>query len=73
MAITTTRHVEFHHAEIIELPIILGDHPATASDPPLTIGWKAQRRTVFNVDFYEAHRPKRQRDLVISSSRRQLL
>jgi hypothetical protein len=68
--------VRFLNIEIIELPIILGDNPSVSNGPPFTVGWDSLRRSTFNIEFYETHRPKRRptpKELVISASGRQNL
>jgi hypothetical protein len=54
---TLKRKVSFNQIEIIELPYTIGDGPATGV--PVTVGWKAQDRTAFGLDFFEQYRPKR--------------
>ena len=69
------KQVGFSTIEIIELPVILGDNPSVSSGAPLTIGWKAQKRIRFQLDFFETHRPKRRSKdkLRMSAEERELL
>jgi hypothetical protein len=51
------RKVSFSAIEIIELPYAVGDGPATGV--PISVGWEAQERSVFSVDFLEQYRSRR--------------
>jgi hypothetical protein len=69
------KRVTFHTIEIIELPMSLGNHPDVSGGPPLTTEWTAQKRTILNIDFFEAYRPAREsaRGLIISKAHREQL
>ena len=51
------KNVSFNQIEIIEMPYAIGDGPSAGA--PISIGWDAQDRSVFTVDFFEQYRPKR--------------
>lgn len=67
------RKVSFNAIEIIELPYAVGDGPATGV--PISVGWEAQERSVFTVEFFEQYRPRRRplEALRLSDERRQYL
>ena len=53
------KSVRFHRIEIIELPIILTDHPSVTRGPPLGVGWDVLRRSVFDFDAHEEQQANR--------------
>ena len=68
-----SNRVSFSQVEIIELPYTIGDGPATGV--PISVGWEAQDRSCFGVDFFEQYRPRRRPKpaLRLSDERRQYL
>ena len=54
-----SKSVRFHQIEVIELPIILTDHPSVTRGPPLGVGWEALRRSVFDFDTHEKRQANR--------------
>jgi hypothetical protein len=68
-----TRQVSFHQVELIELPYCLGDNTACSHGAPISVEWQAQKRTSFDVSFFEEYRPKRRscRMLLLSGSDRE--
>jgi hypothetical protein len=67
-----TKKLSFDKVEIIELAITLGDNPSVSAGAPLTVEWKSQKRTTFQLDFFEKFRPERRSrsSLVISTEDR---
>ena len=68
------RKVWFNRIEINEHPYELGDNPSVSDGAPLTIAWKSQAKTVFEIEYYETYRPSSERrkknDLRLSVSER---
>ena len=65
--------VQFNEVEIIEFPIILGDHPSCEEGPALQMATSCQSRIVVDVEEYEAVRSccrRYSRDLVLSCEER---
>jgi hypothetical protein len=69
------KRVSFNSIEIVEFPMILGDHPACRIGPPVQTSWDAQRRTSIDVDEYELTRcPRRSvEQLHLSSTERSVM
>ena len=55
------RRIHFDRIEIIELPIILGDHPCVQDGPPLSVGWDPQLRFSVSLDRFEQARQQHRR------------
>lgn len=72
-ATMSSKHVSFATIEIFEFPITLGDSPSVSDGPPLTIGWKPQKITALDLDYFEKFRPQRRhrRDLILDTSTRE--
>ena len=65
--------VQFNEVEIIEFPIILGDHPSCQEGPALQMATSCQSRIVVDVEEYEAVRSccrRYSRDLVLTCEER---
>ena len=54
-----TRHVRFSSLEIVELPYTIGDNPCVSDGCPVAASWLSQKKTEFDIDFFERHRPAR--------------
>ena len=54
-----TRHVRFSSLEIVELPYTVGDNPCVSNGCPVAASWLSQKKTQFDIDFFERHRPAR--------------
>ena len=50
--------VSFHHSEFKIYPMTLGENPAAAEGPPMTIGWEPSATHVWNVDDYEEEKER---------------
>jgi hypothetical protein len=74
MAIKQKR-VYFGSIEIVELAMILGDHPACRNGPPVQTSWNAQSRVSVNLDEYELTRTPRRsiQELRLSSAARSIM
>jgi hypothetical protein len=70
-----TRYVRFGSLEIVELPYTIGDNPCVSSGPPIAASWLSQKKTKFDIDFFERHRPARRsrKELVLSTVDRNAL
>ncbi len=55
----TKRKISFHQVEIIELPIVLGDHPCVQDGPPVSVCWIPQLRCVVDLNRFEQLRTQR--------------
>jgi hypothetical protein len=55
------KKVCFDLIQVREMPIILGDNPAVSDGVPITIGWKFQKETTVEVDYFELYRPHRKK------------
>jgi hypothetical protein len=53
--------VTFGRMEVFEHAYELGDNPGVSDGPPLTIGWEAQAKRVFDVAYYETYFPSEHR------------
>ena len=51
--------VSFTCIEVVELPMILGDHPSCRAGPPVQTSWDAQSRESYSLDEYEQSRSPR--------------
>ena len=73
---TTKRKVSFSTINIIELPMILGDHPACSDNFPVQTSWDVSARYEFMINDYERVRETKRRpssDLYLSSLERSIL
>ena len=71
----TMKCVRFSLLEIIELPYTVGDNPCVKGGAPISASWRVQKRTQFDVDFFETYRPRRRTrsELVLSKTDRKAL
>eukprot|EP00339_Tiarina_fusa_P024254 CAMPEP_0116996650 /NCGR_PEP_ID=MMETSP0472-20121206/385_1 /TAXON_ID=693140 ORGANISM="Tiarina fusus, Strain LIS" /NCGR_SAMPLE_ID=MMETSP0472 /ASSEMBLY_ACC=CAM_ASM_000603 /LENGTH=153 /DNA_ID=CAMNT_0004695341 /DNA_START=15 /DNA_END=476 /DNA_ORIENTATION=+ len=69
---TIQKRVRFDQLEVLEFPMILGDHPACLIGPPVQPSWTPSRRFHQSIDEYELSRsPRRElKALKFSSSER---
>jgi hypothetical protein len=69
------KKVCFGSIEIVELAMILGDHPACSTGPPVQTSWDAQSRFCINLDEYELTRSPRRsiQELHLSSAARRIM
>jgi hypothetical protein len=51
------KQVWFDRIEVYEHSYELGDNPTVSDGAPLTIAWKAQKASEFNLSYYEIYRP----------------
>lgn len=71
-----SRNVSFSSLEVREYEITLGDHPSVSVGPPISLSWKYNKETSFDIEAFEAGRqPRRSRsDLILDiRKRRQIL
>jgi hypothetical protein len=70
-----SRHVRFSSLEIVELPYAVGDNPCVSSGVPIAASWVAQKKTKFDIDFFERYRPPRRskKELLLSAVDRKAL
>ncbi|CAJ1941047.1 unnamed protein product [Cylindrotheca closterium] len=60
------RHVSFCEIHVVELPVILGDHPCCRDGLPVQPGWEASDRYSVSIDTFEATRlPQRRSNLFL--------
>ena len=65
--------VKFNEIEIIEFPIILGDHPSCQDGPAIQMGSSCQSRIILDVEEYEVVRSccrRRSNELVLTCEER---
>jgi hypothetical protein len=55
------KKISFDQIEIIELPIILGDHPCVQDGPPVSVCWKSQLRVSVCLERFENARKQHRR------------
>ena len=69
------KKVSFDQVEIVELSMILGDHPGCTSGPPVQVSWDEQSRTTLQIDAYANARGPRRRidDLYLSEAARRIM
>ena len=73
---TKNKRVSFSTINIIELPMILGDHPACSDNFPVQTSWDVSARYEFSINEYERVRETKRRpsaDLYLSSLERSIL
>jgi hypothetical protein len=58
---TKKRKISFDRIEIIELPIILGDHPCVQDGPPVSVCWNPQLRVSVCLERFENARKHHRR------------
>jgi hypothetical protein len=69
------KKVCFGIIQIVELAMILGDHPACSTGSPVQTSWNAQSRVSVNLDEYELTRSPRRsiQELRLSSAARSVM
>mmetsp|Transcript_14208 Transcript_14208/g.20994 ORF Transcript_14208/g.20994 Transcript_14208/m.20994 type:complete len:283 (-) Transcript_14208:195-1043(-) len=60
-AVGTTRSVSFNSVQIREHGVTLGDHPASATGPPVQLDWKPKNESTIDLEKYEHDRQPRRR------------
>jgi hypothetical protein len=61
-AITTNRSVSFNSLTVREYDLTLGDHPSSASGPPVQLNWEHKAENTMDLNDYEQMRqPRRKR------------
>eukprot|EP00538_Stauroneis_constricta_P011568 CAMPEP_0119547946 /NCGR_PEP_ID=MMETSP1352-20130426/1964_1 /TAXON_ID=265584 /ORGANISM="Stauroneis constricta, Strain CCMP1120" /LENGTH=373 /DNA_ID=CAMNT_0007593055 /DNA_START=531 /DNA_END=1652 /DNA_ORIENTATION=+ len=58
---TKKSKVWFGNVHVNEHPYELGDNPSVSDGAPLTISWKSQQRTTYEVEYYETYNPSEKR------------
>jgi hypothetical protein len=60
--IRPSRSVSFNSVTVREHDVTLGDHPSSASGPPIQLDWKLKNESTVDLDRYEENRqPRRKR------------
>lgn len=60
-AVGAARSVSFNSVQIREHDVTLGDHPASATGPPVQLDWKPKNESTIDLEQYENSRQPRRR------------